>query len=98
MSREIEDFLNTLEDWTCYVESGDFMPYLTFKRGSPIENMLVQCGCFDEEDLESYRGKGYCVFMERQVEQISEFLDRMDLGKIEYKETDWWLTLVHRAF
>jgi hypothetical protein len=93
MNKEIKDFLQSLDEWTLYVQEGN-MPYVTVKPGSPAHNILIQSDCFDEEDERSFKNKGRFVFLSRQMTVVNDFFNRVCVAKIEYVPLEWFDVLV----
>ena len=94
MNKESKDFLEALDDWTLYVEEGNDMPYVTVKPSSPAHNILIQSDCFDEEDEEGFKYKGYMVFTGSQMIIVNDFFSRVGIAKIKYVPLEWFRWLV----
>ena len=98
MNKEIKDFLQSLDEWTLYVQENDDMPYITLKPDSPVFNILSQAECFDEDDLEHFEHDGYMVFTSSQMPLVNDFFNRVGVAKIEYVPLEWFDVLVERDY
>lgn len=95
MNKVIEDYLSPLDEWTLYIQENDSMPWITFKKGSPLENILIQANCFDDGDLENYEEEGSMVFSSSQIKAITEFMKRIAIGNISYQGIEFWHELIN---
>ena len=94
MNKEIKDFLQSLDDWTLYVQESDGMPYITLKPDSPAYNVLVQSDSFDPGDEESFKYEGCMVFTSSQMPLVNDLFNRVGVAKIEYVPLEWFDLLV----
>jgi hypothetical protein len=94
MNKEIKEFLQSLDEWTLYVQEGNDMPYISLKPDSPVFNILSQVECFDEDDLGQFEHEGHMVFTPSQMTLVNDFFSRVGVAKIEYVPSEWFDVLV----